>query len=97
MFDREIISAIRTHEDDRARIPYVCQNPDCRRETYAPPGLTAIICGHCGRIDTSTELARQGWRNAVEARLEDKPDKTPPVAPLDLVAMILGLLLVVLA
>jgi hypothetical protein len=92
MFDQEIATIVRTgHWPDL--IPYVCQNPRCQKTTHAPPGLVAIICGHCGHIDTSTELALQGWRNAVEIQCENKPDKPKKMIPVkDILVMVAGLL-----
>jgi hypothetical protein len=68
---------------DADRCAYVCQNPNCGATTYAPPGLIAIVCGHCGGIDLGTEESRRRWRNTVEVQAENKPEKPCRLLPID--------------
>jgi hypothetical protein len=97
MFDQEIADFVRTGRYPDL-IPYVCQNRNCQRTTCAPAGLTAIVCDHCGHVDTGTELARQGWRNAIEARCENKPDAPKAFLPVSDIAVIeTGLMALVLS
>ena len=94
MLDQEIADVVRLRRAPD-RIAYTCGR--CQGTTYAPGGLTAITCSHCGRIDLGTELARNRWRMVCEIRLADKPTATPTPKPLihpaDLVAMVVGIAL----
>jgi hypothetical protein len=81
MFDQEIAHIVRTGRAPDL-IPYVCQNPRCQKTTYAPAGLIAITCGHCGMLDNGTELAVQGWRESIKRLLPAQ----------DLLAMVVGIL-----
>lgn len=90
MFDREIATILRTgHAPDR--IAYTCSG--CHAVTYAPPGCTAIVCGHCQHVDLGTELARNRWRTVAEIRLADRPETAPKpglIHPADLAALLVG-------
>jgi len=92
MFDQEICELLHTgHAPDR--IAYTCSG--CHAVTYAPPGCTAITCGHCGHIDLGTELARNRWRTVAEIRLANRPDVAPNPGlfhPADVAAVIVAAL-----
>jgi hypothetical protein len=95
MFDHFIIATLRG-EREPDRIPYTCSK--CRHVTYAPPRLTAITCGHCGKIDLGTYIARARWQAAVAPKLTDAdPTPRPCLHPADVVVMAIGLLALVLS
>jgi hypothetical protein len=76
-FDQEISELLRTgHPPDR--IAYTCTKPGCAGITYAPPGLTAVVCTSCGKIDLGTERALDCWRIFAEVALADKPSAPAP-------------------